>query len=183
MSVASISANPLYTLSLQCQYFGTSISESKIKDLMAEYGIKPSGNPSYDVQALYDAMYTEARSEVKKAQSSSNVQAPQQKEAPEVIGNTASVPWANLMSQVGVPLTGTFEGDYNSFNQRINAMSIAATTQQEKASIDQLMAEAGIVFVQPQQSVDIPSQGQPPIPKQASGADILAQLNRMYLLG
>ena len=186
MSVGSISANPLYTLSIQCRYFGTAISEDKIKDLMTQYGIKPSGNASYDVQALYDAMYTEASSDVKMAQASFNTQSSQssqQSSQPEVVGSTADVPWANLMSQVGVPLTGTFEGDYNAFNQRINAMSIAATTQQEKASIDQLEAEASIVFVQPDQPSQASSQTDSKPQQQVSGADIIAQLNKMYLLG
>lgn len=187
MSVASISANPLYSVSLQYQYLGTTISEQKIKSLMAEYGIKPSGNADYDLQQLHNIMLNSASSQIK---AKFNAQAPQTQQQPpalpEVVGNTASVPWANLMSQVGATLTGVFETDYEAFNQIINSMSISATNQQERANIDQLVAQAGVVFVKPEQSAavaQVPLQTQQTQKQSISGTEILAQLNRMYALG
>lgn len=178
MTIGAVSS--IYTPSVQYQYFGTSISPDRIQELMRRYGIMPSGNADHDLQALYQAMYSTASSDVK-ATENAGFQPPQkQPPLPEVIGNTALVPWANLMSQVGIPLTGTYEGDYNAFTQKINAMSLSATDQQQIASVDQLKAEAGLVFVKPTQP-NLPKEPQKSAQHEITGADIIAQLNRMFI--
>lgn len=167
MTIGAVSLTN-YSASLQSQYFGTTVSADRIKDLLNEYGIQTTGDASIDMQNLYEAMFSAASNSVKNTL--------QQNSQPEVIGNSANVPWAALMSQVGLSLTGDINTDYNAFMQKIFSLQLSATSPQDQANMAQLQAEADIVFVQSTTSQD---QSSP----QASGADILAQLNKMYLMG
>lgn len=165
MTIGAISSTNIYSTALQYQYFGTDISDDKIKDLMRTYGIMTTGNAEFDIQSLYDAMSAAASGNLKNAQ---------QPSAPEVTGTTANVPWADLMNQVGLSPMGDLDTDYNAFNQQIYLMQISATSPQEKANVAQLQAQAAIVFIDQ-------SSGSSQKP-QISGADILAQLNKLYLM-
>lgn len=168
MTVGAISSNYIYSTAIQYQYFGTDISDDKIKDLMRAYGIMTTGNAEFDIQSLYDAMKAAASGNLKNAQPST----------PEAIGITANVPWADLMNQVGLSPLGDLETDYNAFIQQINLMQISATSPQEKANVAQLQAQAAIVFID---NTNLQSSGSSQKP-QISGADILAQLNKLYLM-
>jgi hypothetical protein len=179
MIVGAIGYYPIATQSL---YFNTIISAEQIQELMVKYGIQQTDNPSSDLQALYLAMYSAASSEVNKEEASSNeLKPPPPNSQLQNAQNANNVPWATLMNQVGLFATGNLEKDYISFKEKISTMQIAAATQQEKASINQMLAEADIVFVSSNVSA-LESKGTSP-PKMTSGADILAQLNKMYLLG
>lgn len=166
MTIGAVSLTN-YSASLQYQYFGTAISADKIKDLMNAYGIMTTGDANIDLQNLHDAMQLNATDNLKETQAS-------QQQTPPAAKN---VPWADLMNQIGLPLTGSIDADYNAFNQKIFEMQMSATTPTEKANIAQLQAQALIAFVPPQNSN--PNQSTP----QVSGTDIIAQLNKMYLLG
>lgn len=138
------------------------------------------------MQALYDAMYSEASSSATVEQSSPN-QLPLSDQGSQATDaqNASNVPWATLMGQVGLAATGNLATDYNTFSEKISAMQVSATSQQDKASIDQLEAEASIVFVQQDQPV---TQGSSQVQdssqsKSVTGADIKAQLNKLYFLG
>lgn len=165
MTIGAISSTNIYSTAIQYQYFGTDISDDKIKDLMRAYGIMTTGDAKFDIQSLYDAM---------KAAANGNLNNAQQQSAPEVTGTIANVPWADLMNQVGLSPIGDLETDYNAFTQQINLMQISAASPQEKANVAQLQAQAGIVFIDQSSGSSQKSQ--------ISGANILAQLNKMYLM-
>lgn len=172
MTVGAVSSIS-YSSVIQYRYFDTTISDAQIKDLMAKYGITPSGNQDKDLKALYDAMYTDAQSSATSALNNAN----QTQNNPEVTGKSASnAPWANLMTQIGLVATGDFDVDYQAFSNKIFEMKMSATTPQDKAMISQLVSQAEIVFVPPTTAFT----QNPGAPKSASGADILAQLNKMY---
>lgn len=173
MTVGAVTS---YSTVNQYRYFDTSISDKQIQDLLKKYSITPTGDRDLDLRELRNAMYTDAKNQITSAISNAN----QAQENQAVVAQTStSVPWANLMTQVGLSVSGDFEKDYQAFSDKIFQMQMSATTPQDKANINQLVMEAAIVFVQPATS-SAPSAG---APKTASGADILAALNKMYFFG
>lgn len=187
MTVGIVSAISSYSnaSSVEYQYFGTSISDSELESLMQQYGIQVTGDADTDIRELYEAMYSVAANDVQSSQSSSQVQSNQNSQETEG-QNASNVPWANLMTQVGLSATGDLSTDYEAFSGRISAMqSSSATSADMQATINQLMAEANVVFVQQansstQTSSSQQSQG---AAQTVSGADIVAQLNKLYLVG
>lgn len=193
--VVAISAysNNLYAYSstIVFEYFGTNISGKDLQALMEQYGIYQTGDTDADIKALYDAMYADAKKQVKSSQpstSTNNIQKPQPSNQEAGVSNSSNVPWANLMSKVGLYATGNLTADYQAFSDKISKMMSSATlSQRDKANIAQLIAEASIVFVQPNsatQASSASSQTQQPAQtvKPISGADIMAQLNKMIML-
>lgn len=188
MTISAISSNYSYFQKYQDQFFGGTISVSQFEFLMRKYGVKESGDTYKDVQALYQAMYASADSEVIAAstpsiQNQPKVQKPSQATDAQ---NSSNVPWASLMGQVGLTVTGDLDKDYAAFTAKISTMQAsAAQSPKDQAMINQLIAEAGVVFVQQDQSstqATSQSQSNAQTPS-VSGVDILAQLNRMYFFG
>lgn len=184
MTISAISSDYSYFQSYQNQYFGGTVSISQFQYLMQQYGVQSTGDSYKDVQNLYQAMYAEAAVDAVSANASSNSDQATKPSPPSEAPNTNNVPWANLMNQVGLSAIGDLATDHAAFNNRILSMqSSGALAQQEQASIDQLIAEASIVFVPPpgpppSQPQD---QGSTKVPE-VTGADITAQLNRMFFL-
>lgn len=175
MSLGAVSAN-YYSPTIQYRYFDTTISDEQITSLMQQYGITATGNADIDLEELYDAMYASAQATSNKTVS--NAQKAQEDAMQQAQQPTINVPWANLMIQAGLSVSGDFKKDYQAFNDKIFQMKISATSPQDKAIISQLISQAEIVFVQP----DNNSASFSPI-KSASGSDILAMLNKMYFFG
>lgn len=173
----TIGAVTSYSTVNQYRYFDTSISDSQIQDLMKKYGITPTGDSDKDLKALHDAMYTDAQS--MNTASIKNASKTEENQENQAQNASTNVPWANLMTQVGLAVSGDFEKDYQAFSDKIFQMQMSATTPQDKAMINQFVLEAAIVFVPPTTS-SAPSSG---APKAASGADILSALNKMYFFG
>src|SRR5574344_474 len=151
------------------RYFGNEISADKFDSLLLQYGITATGIVDHDIQALYNAIHSNATSKINsKLSQNQNINNATQEQ---------TVPWANLMSQVGLAASGEITDDKERFYSKISEMQQAAsssTTQQ--ANINQLLAEAGIVFVA------IPAQEQQQI-QTASGADIAALMNKQFFFG
>lgn len=185
MTVGAINYSPssyYYTSASQGRIFGTSVSDDSIQILMDQYNIKQTGNQDYDLQQLYNAMYSDAESYVTSVKTAANQkQIQENKSEQEAVEaqNASNVPWATLMQQIGLSATGNLTADYNAFNNTISIMQASARTPQEKASISQLQSQASVVFVQSDQSgTSFQGQGSS---ASVSGADILAQLNKMYM--
>lgn len=189
MNIGAIGTNSissLYSSSIEYKYFGTTIPSDRLQDLMERYGIIQTGDSETDLRALYQAMMGDAVSELKNSQAAtdtrSKVGEPSQATQAQ---NSSNIPWATLMGQIGLSATGNFATDYQAFNDKISAMNASATTPQDKASINQLVAQATVVFIKPEQSTaqaaSSQSQAQNSQP-QLTGADIQAQLNRLFLV-
>lgn len=175
MTISAISSNYSSYQTYEYQFFGATISDSQLEYLMQKYRITPTGDSLKDVEALYQAMYGEASSQATNLVSAQNTQNKPQTTEPQ---NSTKVPWADLMSKVGLAATGELAQDYTLFNAKLSAMqSSGATSPQDQALIGQLSAEASIVFVAPQQTSDPQNTTQT---KSVSGADIVAQLNKLY---
>lgn len=157
MTVGAIntgSSRHLYSTYTEYQYFGTTVSQERLNDLMARYGIQQTGNSDEDLRALYVALYRESIVELEEEKSTEmSVNQNSQSTQANQTETTTEVPWSTIMGQVGLMVTGDYDADYAAFETRINSMQYAAVTQQEKASIDQLIAEAAVAFVPPEQSV------------------------------
>lgn len=187
VSLYQYSGNYNYDTTTQYKYFGMAVSDDRLQQLMVRYGILQTGDSKKDLEALYQAMYPNATSQATKAaQSGQQPQKPQTPQAAETTGTTASIPWSNLMGQVGLIATGELAIDIEAFKIKMNAMQVSATTPEQKASIGLLQAEAAIVFVQPSETTKTASaavsQSQPPTLTRASGADIQAQLNKLLMV-
>ncbi len=187
MTVGAIySLNPVryeYSTSTEYKYFGTTVSENRLNELMVRYGIRQTGDSEKDLRALYAAMYAESVTELESAQATTNSgnQGSQPTQS-TLAQNSSNVPWATLMGQVGLQATGNYETDYAAFNDKISLMQSAALSPQDKASVDQLTAEAAVVFVPPEQSTAQAASSQNQTPQQPTGADITAQLNKLFLV-
>lgn len=180
MSISAISSNYSYFEKYQTQFFGGTISVSQFEYLMQKYGITPTSDSYKDVQALYQAMSKAADAEV---MGSVATQGPQQ--APpntQAEAQSASnCPWASLMSRIGLAATGELGNDLAAFNSKLSAMQASgAASNQDKALIAQLSAEAASVFVPQVQATQQSPQSQQVQAQAVSGADIRAQLNRLY---
>lgn len=175
MSVSAIGSN-LYTPVSQYRYFDTTISDNQILSLMRQYGISPSGDRDSDLEALYNAMYTDAKNIV--ASNVNNAQQAQKDKAQSAQQTPTDVPWAMLMYQAGLHVSGEYKKDYQAFTDKILEMKKSAATPQNQAMISQLVSQATIVFVRPNNEAE----GSDSLPT-ATGADITAMLNKLYFLG
>lgn len=182
MSVNAISA---YSSATQYKYFSAVVSTSQLQSLMEKYGIRTTGDQDKDLEALYQVMYSEAASEAAETLGSVATQ-PVNNQTVQDAAST-QIPWANLMTQVGLSATGNLEDDYAAFNNQINAMKASgASSQSDRAYISLLMAQAGVVFVQDTsttQAAASSARSAQPQAQSVSGVDIIAQLNKMYMLG
>lgn len=174
-----------YSTSVEYKYFGTTFSDQSLQDLMRQYGIIQTGDSDVDLKALYQAMYSSATTQAKGVNASKNSHQvkPEENQA-QAAQNANNVPWATLMNQVGLSPTGDLATDLGAFNNKISQMMASATTQQEKANLYQLAAEASIVFVQPESA----SQSNTSVQSSSlshliSGADIMARLNKLMMVG
>lgn len=184
MVVGTVSSNS-YSSIEQYRYFSASVSDSRLKQLMGEYGIQVTGDPDKDLQALYTAMYGVAEQDVLYGMSPSTNSVGQANQQQGQAQQTTNVPWSTLMNLVGLSPTGDFSNDYTAFNNQIQVMQSSATSPDQKATIAQLQAEAQIVFVQPDQGAA--QQNQQQAPQQSSptvsGAQITAMLNQLFMVG
>lgn len=174
-----------YSTSVEYKYFGTTFSDQTLQDLMRQYGIIQTGDSDTDVKALYQAMYSSAITQTTAAKASGKPQHAKPEESQSSSAQNANnVPWATLMNQVGLSPTGDLATDLTAFNNKISQMMASATTQQEKANLYQLAAEASIVFVQPesasQSNISVQSSS---LSHSISGADIMARLNKLMMVG
>ena len=176
-----VSAVTSYSSPYQYQYFGTTVSNERLKTLMERYGITQTGDSS-DIQALYEAMYSEASSEVDSANAYQYRQELASSQAAQAAAST-NIPWASLMSRVGLTATGDLETDYEKFSTKIFEMQASgAASQQDQAYISQLISQASVVFVQ---SSEPQSQTSPQAQMPSdltTGAEIQSLLNKMYIL-
>lgn len=178
MSVGAINSS-IYSSSTQYFYFGTSLSSARIQSLLKKYGITESDDSSTTLQELYDAIKLDAEATAQvMGTTPSDIQKTKQTQT------NIEVPWANLMSQVGLNATGVLTTDQESFNQIISEMEFSATTPQQKASIDQIKAESYNIFIQDQSSEETSViQSTASASMTITGADIQSQLNKLFLLG
>lgn len=184
-AVNSLTYSTSYADLQQYKFFKFVNSPEQIDELMRKYGIIQTGDTYNDLKALYDAMYKEASVDANEeaAGSVAYLKPQDQIKKPENQDPT-NVPWATLMNQIGLTATGNLQKDYGSFSEKISIMQVSATTPQDKANLQQLESQASIVFVPQSQTTQTASQNQGPIEKtSASGADIVAMLNKMYFLG
>ena len=172
-----------YSSATQYQYFGTAMSTENIRTLMEEYGVSSTGNATDDLKNLYKAMYVKASANATSAVNQSNSSSQLGNQVTGALTTSNNVPWATLMSQVGLNATGNLATDYSSFKNLISEMQVGSVSQQDKASINQLEAEASIVFVQQGQSATQGTSGSTSAPRTLTGADIQAAMNKMLILG
>lgn len=181
-AVSSVNSYYQYSSSVQYNYFSTTVSAERLQDLMKQYGIQQTGNPDADIRALYQAIYGAAAADAQYNTPAKEVKHKEKPQATEAAVST-EVPWATLMNQVGLSATGDLDTDYTAFCNKIAVMQASATTPQQKADISQLVAQATIVFVQPESTQASPQTQTSYQPQKASGADITAMLNRLYSVG
>jgi hypothetical protein len=163
MTVGAISGIQQYSSSAQIQFFSTAVSSAKIDELMKLYGIQPTGDDYADLKALYQAMYN-YYSQYPDTSVNNQPSKPAQ----------ATQPWAPLMSQVGLSMTGSLQGDYSAFMNKIAQLQAAAGSPSQIASYKSLEAQAQSAFVAPSQPRSSSSQ--------MLGADIIAQMNRSLVI-
>lgn len=175
VSISAINSNS-YTNLMQYRYFDTSISNNQILSLMQQYGISPSGDKASDLEALYEAMYSDAKNII--ASNVNKAQQAQQDKTQNSQPTPLDVPWASLMTQAGLHVSGDYKKDYQEFNDKIFQMKLSAASPKDYAMISQFVSQADIVFIRPSDS----SEASSPLPS-ATGADITAMLNRLYFLG
>jgi len=164
VTIGAVSGN-LYTPVAQYRYFDTSIDDNQILSLMQQYGISQSGDTDLDLKELYEAMYSDAKTTVNKNVSSA--QQTQKDKEQQAQQTTTNVSWANLMNQAGLSVSGDFQKDYQTFNNKIFQMKLSATKPEDKAIISQMVSQAEIVFTQPANASSESSGKLPP----ATGAD------------
>ena len=107
-------------------------SNAALQDAFREFGIRPTGN-DYDLKRLKNAMYEEYSTQVQE-------QINNQQEQKNV------VPWAGLLSQIGIQPTGDYDKDYAAFNDAIQLLSQSAIDGQAMAYFAGLRSEAQKVF-------------------------------------
>lgn len=107
-------------------------SKTGLQQAFREYGIRPTGN-DYDLKRLKNAMYEEYSAQVQE-------QINNQQEQKNV------VPWAGLLTQIGIQPTGNYEKDRAAFDNAIHLLSQSAMDGQAMAYFAGLKSEAQKVF-------------------------------------
>lgn len=150
-------------------YFGNTVSTDKFDSLLRRYGIIPSGVVDHDVQALYNAMHGSAANKINSTLS--------QNKPVDESSNMRTVPWADVMGQIGLVASGEIGEDQSRFYSKISEMrQSGASSAAQQAYLNQLLAQAGIVFVE--SPVQEKSQMQT-----ANGAQIAALMNKQFFFG
>ena len=103
-----------------------------LKEAFDKFDVTPTGQNS-DLTKLKNAMYREYSTQVKE-------QINNQQEDKQVI------PWAGLLSQIGIQPTGDYDKDYTAFNNAIQLLSQSAIDGQAMAYFAGLRSEAQKVF-------------------------------------
>lgn len=133
MSNFTVNGVYTYTSSNIYSYLGrVPSSNAKLQKAFRDFGIRPTGH-DYDLKRLKNAMYEEYSTQVKE-------QINNQQEQKNVI------PWAGLLSQIGIQPTGDYEKDYAAFNNAIQLLSQSAIDGQAMAYFAGLRSEAQKVF-------------------------------------
>ena len=109
-------------------------SNAALKEAFREFGITPTGNNS-DLKRLKNAMYEEYSTQVKEQIDNQNAE-------------KNVVPWAGLLSQIGIQPTGDYDTDYAAFNNAIQLLSQSAIDGQAMAYFAGLRSEAQRVFAE-----------------------------------
>ncbi len=107
-------------------------SNAALKEAFREFGIAPTGNES-DLKRLKNAMYREYSEQVREQIDNQNSQ-------------KQNVPWAGILSQIGIQPTGDYEKDYEAFNNAIQLLSQSAIDGQAMAYFAGLRSEAQRIF-------------------------------------
>ena len=133
MSNFTVNGVYTYTSANIYSYLGrVPTSNAALKEAFDDFGITPSGSTS-DLKKLKNAMYEEYSTQVKEQINNQN----EQKNV---------VPWAGLLSQIGIQPTGDYEKDYAAFNNAIQLLSQSALDGQAMAYFAGLRSEAQKVF-------------------------------------
>ncbi len=107
-------------------------SQRALQDAFREYGIRPTGN-DYDLKRLKNAMYEDYSAQVQEQINNQNAQ-------------KNDVPWAGLLTQIGIQPTGDYAKDKSAFDNAINLLSQSAIDGQAMAYFAGLRSEAQRVF-------------------------------------
>ena len=127
---------------------------------MSQYGISQTGDEYLDISELYDAMYS-----FYQTQQGSQVNEQAQN------GQTTNVPWADVMTEVGLNATGNLDEDYASFTNAVNVIEDSTKNEQDKAEVATFAQNAQSYFVQNNTSEA----------QTASSSDIIGALNKSFL--
>lgn len=133
MSNFTVNGVYTYTSSNIYSYLGrVPTTNIALQEAFKEFDVRPTGQTS-DLVKLKNAMYREYSNQVKE-------QINNQQEDKQV------VPWAGLLSQIGIQPTGNYEKDYAAFNNAIQLLSQSAIDGQAMTYFAGLRSEAQKVF-------------------------------------
>ena len=133
MSNFTVNGVYTYTSANIYSYLGrVPTSNAALKEAFDDFNVTPTGSTS-DLTKLKNAMYQEYSAQVKE-------QINNQKEEKN------NVPWARLLSQIGIQPTGDYDKDYAAFNNAIQLLSQSAIDGQAMAYFAGLRSEAQKVF-------------------------------------
>ena len=107
-------------------------SNAALKDAFREFGVRQTGDAS-DLRRLKNAMYEEYSAQVKEQMNNQ-------------IEEKNNVPWAGLLSRIGIQATGDYDKDYAAFNDAIHLLSQSAIDGQAMAYFAGLRSEAQKIF-------------------------------------
>lgn len=174
--VTAVSGVTAYTGAYQSQFFSSTISPDQLYDLMKQYGVLETGDEYTDTKNLYQAMYNY----YSQVMNSTTYEIPNQ-------SNKSTVPWAHLMEQIGLLPTGDMNKDYSAFMAKINELQGRGNVQNTEGiqdpkgaqgpteNLDNLVSESRYAFQAPYLGTLSTTQ--------VSGADIVAALNKAFLMG
>lgn len=133
MSNFTVNGVYTYTSANIYSYLGrVPTSNAALKEAFREFGIAPTGKES-DLKRLENAMYREYSEQVKEQIDNQN-------------SAKNNVPWAGILSQIGIQPTGDYDKDYAAFNNAIQLLSQSAIDGQAMAYFAGLRSEAQRIF-------------------------------------
>ncbi len=161
MTITAVNGIYDYGATYQRQFFGSTISDKKLNDLMKEYHIRQTGDPYTDIKELYKAMYgdysQQAQSEIDRKES--GTAQPQ-------------YPWESVMAKIGLAATGNLDEDRASFDSALRQLTNIAQGDQQ-AYLAQLKYEGQKAF-----AATLPQEA---APQTVSAYDIMSEVNRAFI--
>lgn len=161
MTITAVNGIYDYGATYQRQFFGSTISDKKLNDLMKEYSIRQTGDAYTDIKELYKAMYgdysQQAQSEITRQESGTK---------------QAQYPWESVMAKIGLAASGDIEKDRATFDSALRQLTNIAQGEQQ-AYLAQLQYEGKTAF-----AANVPKEA---APQTVSAYDIMADVNRAFI--
>lgn len=154
----------------------STLIDPTIKAQLDSLGLQSTGNAQKDIAAIQAAKASQGSNSAQNVDDANKASTLMSSQAQP--SSSAQPPWASLMQQLGLSLTGSKEGDFSAIATKLSSLQASAKTDSEKANVAALQAQFQAYASQADSSAQ--SSSSTPF---AAEQNQIAQLNKFFLVG